>query len=71
MEFLETCHLADLAILGVEGFEIKDKYLSPRLDIIADFSENIDANWDQYKELTYKNTKQFLQNFAEEKRHIE
>lgn len=41
-DLLEWCNDNDVIIVGIEGFEFKDNFLKPRLDLIADFSSGIE-----------------------------
>ena len=66
IEFLNDCHNNDLAVIGIDGFEIIKGFIKPRIDIIADFSNLEVHDWESYKKRCYSSALEFLQHFKEE-----
>ena len=57
-DLLKEIKNKDFAIIGFEGFEIKEKSFLPRMDLIADFSDILKSNndWDVIKNKLYEIT---------------
>jgi hypothetical protein len=47
-DFIESCGKNGFAVIGVEGFEIIEGKLAPRMDLIADFSELNAPIWSEF-----------------------
>jgi hypothetical protein len=48
-EIVRTCEEQDLAVIGVEGFELVGKEIRPRLDLIADYSTDPRSPWTEFR----------------------
>lgn len=49
LDFVATCEANELAVVGVEGFTLRNERLIPRMDLIADWSSASAAKWDEYR----------------------
>ncbi|MDP3156562.1 MAG: hypothetical protein Q8N23_28075 [Archangium sp.] len=49
-DFIEACIENDFAIIGIEGFEMVEGGIRPRMDLIADFSERDALTWSNLKD---------------------
>ena len=47
-DFVSACSGNNFAILGIEGVEIIEQSINPRLDLIADFSTNLMNDWQEF-----------------------
>lgn len=64
--YVEACEQSDLAIIGIEGFEIENETLTPRMDLIADFSKLATlTTWPQLREQATWAAKEFLSQIRE------
>ena len=60
-EFISSCELVNLAIIGIEGFLFyEDETVEPVLDEIADFSDISSDNWQEYLEKSLSAARKFL-----------
>jgi hypothetical protein len=59
--YVEACDESDLAIIGIEGFEIQNETVTPKMDLIADFSTLVTATtWLRLREQATRAAKEFL-----------
>lgn len=59
-DFIESCSENDFAIIGMEGFEMVEGALAPRMDLIADLSGLRAPTWSEFKEHANRSAKGFL-----------
>ena len=61
-EFIELCRKQHIAILGLEGFSVKDgQKRVPNLDEIADFSSiRSNGKWQEFVDTTTLSAKRFI-----------
>jgi hypothetical protein len=62
-EFISKCNQNDIAIIGIEGFEIKNTKIIPHLEKIADFSSDTNASWFQFKKECNYEARKFVQHY--------
>ncbi|MDP2269634.1 MAG: hypothetical protein Q8K32_02810 [Archangium sp.] len=59
-DFIEACIENDFAIIGIEGFEMVEGGIRPRMDLIADFSERDALTWSHLKDRANRSAIDFL-----------
>lgn len=62
LQVVVHCSEVDLAVVGVEGFSLKDNRLIPQLDTIADWSSLSARTWQEFRMACNRETKNFLMN---------
>ncbi|MEX0682733.1 MAG: hypothetical protein WD904_10750 [Dehalococcoidia bacterium] len=50
----------DMAVLSIEGFDLLDRFVRPRLDLIADYSPRKDELWAAHRDSTISAARDFL-----------
>jgi hypothetical protein len=62
LKFIDWCDENDISIIGIEGFEVKEHSITPRLDMIADFSESLGRNddWNLLREKLNQSARNFF-----------
>ena len=61
LEYVHSCEISDMAVVGVEAFEVEDASIRPRIDLIFDCSSAEGANWNSVKKRCNKSATDFLQ----------
>ena len=61
---LELCDRNSIAIIGIEGFFLRDGDLHPRLDEIADYSSAVADAWDSFVRICNDSAQAFLQSLC-------
>lgn len=57
---IEACSLCDVAILGIEVFELQGDHLIPRTDLIADYSKLDCSRWADFRDRSLEAARSFL-----------
>jgi hypothetical protein len=63
-DIIDACDAADVAVIGIEGFEIRAGMIRPRLDLIADFSALSDAPWRTFRSQCNAEARGFLRSIS-------
>ena len=61
---LELCDRNSIAIIGIDGFFLRDGDLHPRLDQIADYSSAVADAWDSFVRICNDSAQAFLQSLC-------
>ncbi len=59
-KFTNMCTQNNIAIIGIEGFKLKEEKIIPDMDLIADFSCSKDTAWNDYLQGCNESTKLFF-----------
>ena len=63
VEFIHYCQSKDLAVLGIEGFLFDCGTLTPRMDLIADYSTTRESSsWKEYRDSVNNEALSFVRN---------
>lgn len=60
LNLIADCYQNNLAVIGIEGFICEKGMLEPQLNAIADFSTNNADNWDSYRDICDRGSRDFL-----------
>jgi hypothetical protein len=59
-DYIDACVENDFAIIGIEGFDMVNDALAPRMDLIADFSELTAPTWREFKDHSIRSARAFV-----------
>jgi hypothetical protein len=65
LNFIKDCQINELAIIGVEGFLLRDGQLHPQIDIIVDYSSLNVSSWQEYVVTCNQSTQGVLSEFRD------
>jgi hypothetical protein len=60
IKLIELCCQNNIALIGIEGFEVDGEKIIPVADLIADFSDADANSWDEYIKICNSSAKLFF-----------
>jgi hypothetical protein len=61
IKLLELCRQNNIAIIGIEGFEVDGEKIIPVADLIADYSDADANSWEEYIKICNSSAKLFFE----------
>jgi hypothetical protein len=63
--FIDAAADNDIAVIGVEGFNLTSNDTIPLIDLVGDFSDAPSANWNQFRDATRASAKRFVDSITD------